>query len=123
MRAVAACSRQGIGVTCPCPNAVNTGMLGRDEDHEARVRGAVGPERWRLGNVVEPDECAAQTVAAIDESRFRVLAHARWATASGAKPRTTTPAGRDQPNPATDAARGLLIRGRTRTQKQVKVLP
>lgn len=122
MRAVVACSRQGIGVTCLYPNAVNTGMLGRDEDHEARVSGAVGPERWRLGNVVEPDECETQTVAAIDESRFRVLPHARWATPSGAKPRTTTP-GRDQPDPATDAARGHLIRGRARTQKQVKVLP
>lgn len=26
------CAHRGIHVTCLCPNAVNTGMLGRNED-------------------------------------------------------------------------------------------
>jgi NAD(P)-dependent dehydrogenase (short-subunit alcohol dehydrogenase family) len=71
-------SRRGIGVTCLCPNAVNTGMLGRDEDREPPGGAPVDPElAAALGEVVEPEECAAQTLAAMDERRFLVLPHAR----------------------------------------------
>ena len=68
-------SHRGIGVTCLCPNAVNTGFLGRDEDLEDS-----GPDPSllaNLGEVVEPDECAELTLQAVDEGRFLVLPHTR----------------------------------------------
>ena len=61
---------------CLCPNAVNTGLLGRDEaDESTRV---VDPGlRAALGDVIEPEVCAEQTLEALDEGRFLVLPHER----------------------------------------------
>jgi NAD(P)-dependent dehydrogenase (short-subunit alcohol dehydrogenase family) len=71
----------GIHVTCLCPNAVNTGMLGRDEDAEedAAVSASPGddPIRSSIGDVVEPELCADMTLDALREGRFLVLPHPR----------------------------------------------
>ena len=64
---------QGIKVTCLCPNLVNTGMIGRNEDDEDAGVAHTLPEG--LGDVVEPEECALQTLAAMREGRFLVLPH------------------------------------------------
>jgi NAD(P)-dependent dehydrogenase (short-subunit alcohol dehydrogenase family) len=70
----------GITVTCLCPNAVNTGFLGRDEDEE-EARGQARPEDDTtvagLGDVVEPELCADMTVEAMASGRFLVLPHPR----------------------------------------------
>ncbi len=66
----------GIRVACLCPNAVNTGMLGRNEDDEAAPRSS--PEILAaLGDVVEPEECADAVLTALDEGRFLALPHPR----------------------------------------------
>ena len=39
----------GIRVVCICPNAVNTGMLGRNEDDEARPAAQTTPPYRRSG--------------------------------------------------------------------------
>jgi NAD(P)-dependent dehydrogenase (short-subunit alcohol dehydrogenase family) len=71
-------SHRGVGVTCLCPNAVNTGMLGRDEDREASEGAPAGSgTAGSLGDIVEPEECAALTLQAMDEGRFLVLPHPR----------------------------------------------
>ena len=71
-------SHRGIGVTCLCPNAVNTGMLGRNEDLEDRDDAPVSSEIVAsLGEIVQPEECAALTLTAMDEGRFLVLPHPR----------------------------------------------
>ncbi len=71
----------GITVTCLCPNAVNTGMLGRneDEDEARRVAGSRPDEAAAasLGDVVEPELCADMTVEAMASGRFLVLPHPR----------------------------------------------
>jgi len=64
---------RGIKVTCLCPNLVNTGMIGRNEDDEAA--GTVSKLPEGLGDVVEPEEVAEQTLAAMREGRFLVLPH------------------------------------------------
>jgi NAD(P)-dependent dehydrogenase (short-subunit alcohol dehydrogenase family) len=66
----------GITVTCLCPNAVNTGMMGRNEDEEA-PGGPATPVREGLGEIVEPELCAAMTLEAMSEGRFLVLPHPR----------------------------------------------
>jgi NAD(P)-dependent dehydrogenase (short-subunit alcohol dehydrogenase family) len=71
----------GITVTCLCPNAVNTGMVGRDEDAE-EASGAGGAKLNRaavatIGDVVEPELCADMTVEAMAAGRFLVLPHPR----------------------------------------------
>ena len=45
----------GIQVTCLCPNAVNTGMLGRNEDDEARSARRDDSVTRNIGEVVEPE--------------------------------------------------------------------
>jgi NAD(P)-dependent dehydrogenase (short-subunit alcohol dehydrogenase family) len=65
----------GITVTCLCPNAVNTGMLGRDESMEG-LGGASSPPPG-LGDVIEPEECARLTLEAMAAGRFLVLPHPR----------------------------------------------
>jgi NAD(P)-dependent dehydrogenase (short-subunit alcohol dehydrogenase family) len=68
----------GIRVVCLCPNAVNTGMLGRDEDVEQPQSGAVDPELLAaLGEVVEPEDCATCALEALDAGRFLALPHPR----------------------------------------------
>jgi len=65
----------GIRVACLCPNAVYTGMLGRDEDDErARPDPAVVA---RIGDVIEPESAAASVLEALDEGRFLALPHPR----------------------------------------------
>jgi NAD(P)-dependent dehydrogenase (short-subunit alcohol dehydrogenase family) len=64
---------RGIKVTCLCPNLVNTGMIGRNEDDEAA--GAEHPLPAGLGDIVQPEECAEQTLAAMRDGRFLVLPH------------------------------------------------
>ena len=68
----------GIRVCCICPNAVNTGMLGRDEDDEAGSgRRADDPVVANIGDVVEPELCADMALDAMAEGRFLVLPHPR----------------------------------------------
>ncbi|MCV7282388.1 SDR family oxidoreductase [Mycolicibacterium flavescens] len=70
---------RGIQVTCLCPNAVNTGMLGRNEDDEDDEHdGAAGrPDLSALGEVVEPEDCARQALDAAQTGRFLALPHPR----------------------------------------------
>jgi NAD(P)-dependent dehydrogenase (short-subunit alcohol dehydrogenase family) len=67
-------SHLGITVTCLCPNAVNTGMLGRDEDDEER---SPPPVVASLGDVVEPELVADLALDAMERRRFLVLPHPR----------------------------------------------
>lgn len=66
----------GIKVVCLCPNAVNTGMLGRNEDDEST---SADSEGWRavLGDVVEPEDCATSALDALEAGRFLALPHPR----------------------------------------------
>jgi NAD(P)-dependent dehydrogenase (short-subunit alcohol dehydrogenase family) len=67
----------GIRVVCLCPNAVNTGFLGRDED---TGRSSADPDRLAaLGEVVEPETCAEMALAALDAGEFLALPHERVA--------------------------------------------
>jgi NAD(P)-dependent dehydrogenase (short-subunit alcohol dehydrogenase family) len=66
----------GITVTCLCPNAVNTGMMGRNEDQES-AESQTGGAPANLGEVVEPELCAAMTLEAMRDGRFLVLPHPR----------------------------------------------
>jgi NAD(P)-dependent dehydrogenase (short-subunit alcohol dehydrogenase family) len=66
----------GIQVTCLCPNAVNTGMLGRNEDDE---NPSAHVELSALGDIVEPEECARQALDAAQAGRFLALPHPRVA--------------------------------------------
>lgn len=67
----------GITVTCLCPNAVNTGFLGRDEDAEAAGATPTSRAAANLGDVVEPELCAEMTVQAMRDGEFLVLPHPR----------------------------------------------
>jgi NAD(P)-dependent dehydrogenase (short-subunit alcohol dehydrogenase family) len=68
----------GIRVVCLCPNAVNTGFLGRDEDHEQGGPAAPDPAlAAALGEVVEPEDCATCALDALDAGRFLALPHPR----------------------------------------------
>jgi NAD(P)-dependent dehydrogenase (short-subunit alcohol dehydrogenase family) len=72
-------SHLGVHVTCLCPNAVNTGMLGRDEDAEEAASGSPGgnTSRMPLGDVIEPELCADMTLDALRQGHFLVLPHPR----------------------------------------------
>lgn len=71
-------SHRGIRVCCICPNAVNTGMLGRDEDDETRsARLADDPVIANIGDIVEPELCADMALEAMAAGRFLVLPHPR----------------------------------------------
>jgi NAD(P)-dependent dehydrogenase (short-subunit alcohol dehydrogenase family) len=67
----------GIRVTCLCPNAVNTGMLGRNEDDEASWRRRDDSVTANIGDIVEPELCADMTLDAMAAGRFLVLPHPR----------------------------------------------
>lgn len=68
----------GIRVVCLCPNAVNTGMLGRDEDRDQPQSDAVDPGLLAaLGDVVEPEDCATCALEALDAGHFLALPHPR----------------------------------------------
>jgi len=69
---------RGIRVSCLCPSAVNTGLLGRNEDEEGTPNQPDDPALIsRLGDVVEPEECAEAVLLALDEGRFLALPHPR----------------------------------------------
>lgn len=70
-------SHLGVTVTCLCPNAVNTGMLGRNEDDESASQRRDDPVIDNIGDVVEPELCAAMTLEAMAAGRFLVLPHPR----------------------------------------------
>jgi NAD(P)-dependent dehydrogenase (short-subunit alcohol dehydrogenase family) len=68
----------GIRVCCICPNAVNTGMLGRNEDDETpSARRSDDPVIAGIGEIVEPELCADMALEAMAEGRFLVLPHPR----------------------------------------------
>ncbi|WP_328354825.1 SDR family oxidoreductase [Mycobacterium sp. NBC_00419] len=67
-------AHRGIQVTCLCPNAVNTGMLGRNEDDE---NSSASVEIAGLGDIVEPEDCARMTLDAAAAGNFLVLPHPR----------------------------------------------
>jgi NAD(P)-dependent dehydrogenase (short-subunit alcohol dehydrogenase family) len=68
----------GIRVVCLCPNAVNTGFLGRDEDREHGRPTAPDPELAAvLGEVVEPEDCATVALLALEAGHFLALPHPR----------------------------------------------
>jgi NAD(P)-dependent dehydrogenase (short-subunit alcohol dehydrogenase family) len=63
----------GIRVSCLCPNAVYTGMLGRAlDDEETRA-----PEGHVLGEIMMPEEVAKTVLAAMKAEKFLILPHAR----------------------------------------------
>jgi len=70
-------SHRGVRVACLCPNVVNTGMIGRNEDDEAASHAVDADLVARIGNVIEPEEAAAAALAALDEGRFLALPHPR----------------------------------------------
>ncbi len=70
-------SHLGIRVTCLCPNAVNTGMLGRNEDDEPSSTRRDDSVTANIGEVVEPELCADMTLEAMAAGRFLVLPHPR----------------------------------------------
>ena len=67
----------GITVTCLCPNAVNTGMLGRNEDDEDASRRSDAPVVSNIGDVVEPELVADLALDGMAQGRFLVLPHPR----------------------------------------------
>jgi NAD(P)-dependent dehydrogenase (short-subunit alcohol dehydrogenase family) len=70
-------SHLGLRVICLCPNAVNTGMLGRNEDNEAASVLRTDAVTTNIGDIVEPETCADMTLEAMAAGRFLVLPHAR----------------------------------------------
>jgi NAD(P)-dependent dehydrogenase (short-subunit alcohol dehydrogenase family) len=67
--------RQGIRVSCLCPNAVYTGMFGRPKDLDAEP---VLPDSGALGEMLLPEDVAAQTVDAMESHEpFLILPHPR----------------------------------------------
>ena len=98
-------AHRGIRVCCICPNAVNTGMMGRDEDDEAQsARRADDPVIANIGDIVEPELCADMAVDAMAEGRFLVLPHPRVGRVVRPQGGRLRPlAGGHEPPPAHDA--------------------
>jgi NAD(P)-dependent dehydrogenase (short-subunit alcohol dehydrogenase family) len=67
----------GIVVTCLCPNAVNTGMMGRNEDDESQSRRRDDAVSHNIGEIVEPEFVADMAIEGMREKRFLVLPHPR----------------------------------------------
>lgn len=66
---------EGLRVTCLCPNAVYTGMFGRDPEDDSDV-----PRHATLGEVLTPESVAEMTIDAMAGAEpFLVLPHARVA--------------------------------------------
>lgn len=64
---------QGIRVSCLCPNAVYTGMFGRDPGDESEV-----PDGGALGDILSPEYVADLTVSAMTgQEPFLILPHPR----------------------------------------------
>jgi NAD(P)-dependent dehydrogenase (short-subunit alcohol dehydrogenase family) len=66
---------RGIRVSCLCPNAVYTGMLGRPLDDESTAP----PDGGVLGEVLMPEQVAATVIEGMDAERFLILPHPRVA--------------------------------------------
>jgi NAD(P)-dependent dehydrogenase (short-subunit alcohol dehydrogenase family) len=67
----------GITVTCLCPNAVNTGMLGRNEDDEDGSTRSETSVAANIGDVVEPELVADMALDGMARRQFLVLPHPR----------------------------------------------
>lgn len=67
----------GITVSCLCPNAVNTGMLGRNEDDQATSEERDDAVFRNIGEIVEPELCAAMLLVGLAQGHFLVLPHPR----------------------------------------------
>ena len=66
---------RGVRVSCVCPNTVYTGMFGRPKDLDADP---VLPEQGALGEMLLPEDVAAQTVDAMEgDEPFLILPHPR----------------------------------------------
>ena len=64
---------QGLRVTCLCPNAVYTGMFGRDPEDDSEL-----PDVGSLGEILTPEHVAEMTIGAMaTEEPFLVLPHPR----------------------------------------------
>jgi NAD(P)-dependent dehydrogenase (short-subunit alcohol dehydrogenase family) len=70
-------SHLGITVSCLCPNAVNTGMLGRNEDDETASEDRDDAVFRNIGEIVEPELCANMLLNGLAEGHFLVLPHPR----------------------------------------------
>jgi NAD(P)-dependent dehydrogenase (short-subunit alcohol dehydrogenase family) len=66
----------GVAVSCLCPNAVYTGMMGRPLDDDT----AAAPPEGALGEVLMPEDVATMVLEAMDEERFLILTHPRVGT-------------------------------------------
>ncbi|HSS10900.1 MAG TPA: SDR family oxidoreductase [Acidimicrobiales bacterium] len=64
----------GVRVSCLCPNAVYTGMMGRPLDDEG---GSEPPGDVGLGEILMPEDVAGVVIEAMDDERFLILPHAR----------------------------------------------
>jgi NAD(P)-dependent dehydrogenase (short-subunit alcohol dehydrogenase family) len=64
---------QGLRVTCLCPNAVYTGMFGRDPEDDSDL-----PDAGAIGEILTPEHVAEMTVDAMrGDEPFLVLPHPR----------------------------------------------
>lgn len=66
---------QGVKVSCLCPQGVNTKLLFPDEGAGEGLTSAAAKAVTSAGDVLEPAQVAADTLAAIDEERFLILPH------------------------------------------------
>ncbi|MGW0175567.1 SDR family oxidoreductase [Rhodococcus sp. NPDC003322] len=66
---------QGVKVSCLCPQGVNTKLLFPDEDAADGLAATAAKAVTSAGDVLEPAQVAADTLAAIDEERFLILPH------------------------------------------------
>jgi NAD(P)-dependent dehydrogenase (short-subunit alcohol dehydrogenase family) len=64
---------RGVRVSCLCPNAVYTGMMGRRPDEDV----AAPPDGGALGEVLLPEDVASMVVEAMAQERFLILPHPR----------------------------------------------
>jgi len=64
---------QGLRVSCLCPNAVYTGMFGRDPEDDSDL-----PDAGAIGEILTPEHVAEMTISAMaGEEPFLLLPHAR----------------------------------------------
>lgn len=66
---------QGVKVSCLCPQGVNTKLLFPEERVVDGLSAAAAKAVVSAGDILEPAQVAADTLAAIDEERFLILPH------------------------------------------------
>ncbi|WP_305093246.1 SDR family oxidoreductase [Prescottella sp. R16] len=66
---------QGVKVSCLCPQGVKTKLLFPEEDVVDELSAAAAKAVVSAGDVLEPAQVAADTLAAIEEERFLILPH------------------------------------------------